>query len=258
MNWAIGLRTVGAGMSALIALWGFLPVFTGRLHTGSITMMVVGALGLFICIRFAAVAAFVGRLWQPMAGRVLLIAVAVIVAALLVLFTVVSVLMVGANFNKLDENATIIVLGAGLWEDQPSKILRGRLNATVEYMEAHPQAVCIVSGGQGADEICTEASVMQAYLINAGIAPERIYVEDKSTSTFENIQFSKEIIEKNGFSSKIAVVTQEFHQYRAQQFAKTAGFTEVGAVTAHTPWDLLGSYWIRDFAGICHMALLGT
>ncbi len=258
MNWAMGLRTVGAGLSALIALWGLLPAFTARLHAGSITMLIVGALGVFVCIRFTTVAAFVGRLWQPVAGRILLIAVAVIAAALVVLFAVVSVMMVGANFNAPDRQATLIVLGAGLRGDQPSKILRGRLNATVEYMEAHPQVKCIVSGGQGADEICTEASVMQTYLLNAGIASERIYVEDKSASTFENIKFSKEIIEKNGLSSRIAVVTQEFHQYRAQQFAKTAGFTEVGAVTAHTPWELLGSYWIRDFAGICHMVLLGT
>ena len=174
------------------------------------------------------------------------------------LFSVVSVMMVGANFNHPTEDATVIVLGAGLRGDRPSKILRGRLNATVEYLNEHPQAVCIVSGGQGPDEVCTEASAMQRYLIEKGIDEQRIFVEDKSTSTFENIQFSKEIIEKHGLNTKIAVVTQEFHQYRAQQFAKTAGFTEVGAVTAHTPWELLGSYWVRDFAGICHMVLLGT
>ena len=258
MTWGLGLRTVGAGISALIVLWGVLPAFTGRLHAGSITMMVVGSALFFVCVWFSSVAKGVARLWQPLGGKIVLIAAAVLAAALVLLFAVVSVLMIRANFNRPTEEATVIVLGAGLRGERPSRILRERLDATVEYLEAHPHAVCIVSGGQGGDEVCTEASVMRTYLLDKGIAEERIYVEDKSTSTFENIEFSKAVIENEGLSSQIAVVTQEFHQYRAQQFAKAAGFAEIGAVTAHTPWELLGSYWIRDFAGVCHMVLLGT
>ena len=258
MTWTVGLRAAGAGLGALIALWGLLPVFTGRLHAGCITMLLVGALLMIVCIRFAEVSALVARLWSSVGGKVALSVLAVVAAVLIVLFAVVSVLMAKAAHNEPHEEATLIVLGAALRGDQPSKTLRGRLNAAVDYLEAHPQAVCVVSGGQGPDKICTEASVMYAYLTQKGIAPERIYLEERSTSTFENIAFSKEVIQKNGLSTRVAVVTQEFHQYRAQQFAKTAGFAEVGAVTAHTPWDLVASYWIRDFAGICHMALLGT
>lgn len=257
MTWGLGLRAVGTGIGALIALWGVLPAFTGRLHAGSITMIVVGLLLCIVCVRFSAVAKLVARLWQPTVGKIALVITAAIVATLMLLFTVVSVLMICANFNRPVEDATVIVLGAGLRGERPSRILRERLDATVEYLGAHPQAVCIVSGGQGGDEVCTEASVMRSYLLDKGIAEERIYVEDKSTSTFENIAFSQKVIEKEGLNPQIAMVTQEFHQYRAQQFAKAAGFTEIGAITAHTPWELLGSYWIRDFAGICHMVLLG-
>ena len=99
---------------------------------------------------------------------------------------------------------------------------------------------------------------MKAYLLKKGIAEERLYIEDRSTSTFENLQFSRKIIQENGLCEAVAVVTQEFHQFRAQAFAKQQGFTQVGAITAHSSWDLLPSYWIRDFAGICHMVLLGT
>ncbi len=258
MTWSLGLRTVGAGLSALIALWGVLPAFTGRLHAGSITMILVGGALFFGCVYVSAVAKVVSRLWQFTGGKIAVIAAAVLAAVLILLFAVVSVLMIRANFSRPTEDATVIVLGAGLRGERPSRILRERLEATAEYLEMHPQAVCIVSGGQGGDEVCTEASVMRKYLLDKGIADERIYVEDKSTSTFENIEFSQKVIENEGLNSQIAVVTQEFHQYRAQQFAKAAGFTEIGAVTAHTPWELLGSYWIRDFAGVCHMVLLGT
>ena len=99
---------------------------------------------------------------------------------------------------------------------------------------------------------------MYAYLVDRGIDPARIYTEDSSTSTFENIRHSQTMIEQHGLSRNVAVVTQEFHQFRAQQFVTKAGLTVSGAVVAHTPWHLLASYWIRDFAGICHMALLGT
>ncbi len=210
-----------------------------------------------MCVRFAAVAALWKRITDTTVGRLLLSVVAAVVAIVLVLFVVVSVIMIRASTEPSPENATVVVLGAGLRGEQPSRILRARLDKAAEFLNAHPQAACIVSGGQGADEPCTEASVMQKYLVRAGIAPERIYVEDRSTSTFENIQFSKDIIKQNGLPTGIAVVTQEFHQYRAQQFARAAGFTDVGSVTAQTEFVFFGSYWIREFAGICRMWLLG-
>jgi uncharacterized SAM-binding protein YcdF (DUF218 family) len=155
------------------------------------------------------------------------------------------------------QNATVVVLGAGLKGDRPSRTLRERLDAAVEYLNAHPDAPCVVSGGQGADEPCTEAAVMKAYLLEQGIAEDRIYTEERAASTDENLRFSLAVIRENGLPESIAVVTQEFHQCRAQAFARRAGFTAVGAVTAHTPPDLLPSYWIRDFAGLCHMVVFG-
>ena len=258
MSWATGLRAAGVGLGAIIAVWGSIPAFTGRFHAGCFTMLLVGALLCVVCLRFSEVSAWVAQMWQHTAGKVVLSVVCAVAAALVVLFAVVSGLMLRAAHNHPIEDATLVVLGAALRGDQPSRLLRGRLDAAAAYLQEHPKAVCVVSGGQGPDEICTEASVMKRYLLEKGIAPDRIYMEEQSTSTFENVKFSKEIIEKNQLNSNIAMVTQEFHQYRAQQFAKKAGFAEVGAVTAHTPLHLLASYWIRDFAGVCHMVLLGT
>lgn len=212
-------------------------------------MVIIGGLIVLLCFRFS----FIGRLWEHTAGKIALITVAAIVAALVALFVIVSAKMIKANTHKPREDATVIVLGAGINGDRPSRILKGRLDAAIAYLEDHPQAVCIVSGGQGPDEICSEAAVMQTYLLERGIAAERIYVEDRSGNTEQNIAFSREIIEQNGLSQNVAIVTQEFHQYRAQRYTMKAGFTSVGAITAHTPWEFLGGYWIRDFAGVCYM-----
>ncbi|MBQ9860991.1 MAG: YdcF family protein [Clostridia bacterium] len=254
----ITLRAVLAVIFLLIGVWGVLPTLTGRFHSGCLTMILVGTLGFISCIAFPQLADFCSRSWQSGAGRVVLCAVAGVVGALVLLFIGLSVCMIRACNSKPSEGATLIVLGAALREDQPSELLRGRLEAAYGYLTEHPDASCIVSGGQGEDEICTEASVMHAYLVEKGIDPARIFKEDASTSTFENIRHSRELIEQHGLSTEVAVVTQEFHQFRAQQFVKRAGLTVSGAVTAYTPWHLLPSYWIRDFAGICHMALLGT
>ena len=155
-------------------------------------------------------------------------------------------------------NVGVAALGAaGLQGDQPSRMLRDRLNAAARYLEANPESVCIVSGGQGADEICTEASVMRRYLLEKGIAEERVILEDKSTNTAENLRFSRELIQSRGLNERVVIATQEFHQYRAQSFAKQEGLEEAGACTCRTPLYLLGCYWVREFAGICRMLLLG-
>lgn len=249
VNWSMGLRAVGVGLGVAVALWGVLPLFTGRLHVGNGVLVLIGALIALLCLRFS----WIVGLWKHTAGKFALVAIAAIVAALAVLFVIVSAKMIKANTHKPREDATVIVLGAGINGDRPSRILKGRLDAAIAYLEEHPQAVCIVSGGQGPDEICSEASVMQTYLLEHGVAAERIYVEDRSENTEQNIAFSREIIEEEGLSENVAIVTQEFHQYRAQRYTMKAGFTSVGAITAHTPWDHLAGYWIRDFAGVCYM-----
>lgn len=254
----ITMRVFVAVICLCVCVWGVLPSFTSRFHSGCLTMVIVGTLGIVACVLFTKIQALCCRAWHSGVGKAVLCSIVGIVGALVLLFLGLSVCMIAACAKRPREGATLVVLGAALREDQPSALLRGRLEAAYVYLTEHPDAPCIVSGGQGKDEICTEASVMKTYLMNKGIDPARIYSEESATSTFENICHSRELIEQHGLSTEVAVGTQDFHQFRAQQFVKRAGLTVSGAVTAHTPWYLLASYWIRDFAGICHMALLGT
>jgi uncharacterized SAM-binding protein YcdF (DUF218 family) len=136
-------------------------------------------------------------------------------------------------------------------------MLRERLDVAASYLKEHPDALCIVSGGQGADEQYTEAYVMKAYLCEQGIAPERIYEEGRSTDTHQNIDYSLAIIREQGLSEQVAIATQEFHQYRAATLARRAGLTDVSAVTTPSTWYLLLCYWVRECAAICRLWLFG-
>ena len=120
--------------------------------------------------------------------------------------------MLQAEPEDLSEDSVFIVYGAGLQGDRPGVTLRKRLDKTIEYMDALPESVCIVSGGQGADEPMPEGVVMKNYLVEMGIDEKRIFVEDKARNTVENIKNSYEIIEKHDLNKNgIVSVSNAFH-----------------------------------------------
>lgn len=117
----------------------------------------------------------------------------------------------------------MIVLGAGLYYDRISSALKRRLDAALIYASRYPQVMIVVSGGQGADEACSEASAMKLYLIENGIDARRIIEEDHSVSTYTNFLYTKRILSMKNI--KMMVVTCDFHMYRAIRFSKQLGFT---------------------------------
>ena len=92
---------------------------------------------------------------------------------------------------------------------------------------------------------------MKDWLVANGIAPERIYMEDKSVNTEENLRFSKRIIDANGLPQRITIVTDAFHQLRADILAKKQGI-ESNNISADTVWYLLPTYWVREWFGIIY------
>ncbi len=170
-------------------------------------------------------------------------------AAFLVLFSVETVLMVNAINATPPEDATVVVLGCAVKGTSPSQMLSLRIDAAERYLREHPQAVAVLSGGQGDDEDISEAQCMFNELTKRGIAAERLYIEDRSTSTRENIRFSAEIIKENGLSENLAVVSNNFHLYRASLVVKNEGYSFY-SVSAGTPLTLFPTYWMREYLGI--------
>lgn len=127
----------------------------------------------------------------------------------------------------------ILVLGAQYKKSGPSKALAFRLDKAIEYLNKNPNTICIVSGGQGYNEPCTEAHGMKLYLIQHGIDSDRILEEDTSTSTIENIIFSQKMIPNN---VTVGIVTNNFHLYRALKIARKQGLHAYGIAASSTWW----------------------
>lgn len=153
----------------------------------------------------------------------------------------------------------IIVLGAGLNGTSPSLILQERLDRAYDYLIDHPNTQCIVSGGQGPDEVITEAQCMEDTLIRMGIAENRIWKEDASSSTAENIRNSLNTIENQTGTrpEEVGIVSSEFHIARAKLIAESQGVSPVG-IPARTTWlSLKINYYVREIPALWTYLLFG-
>lgn len=159
-----------------------------------------------------------------------------------------------AHGTDAPEADYLIILGCKVNGTIPSRMLRQRLDAAAAYLDTYPDAVVIVSGGQGDGENITEAACMYDHLTAAGIAQERILLEDRSTSTMENLRFSMELMEPD---ASAAIVSNEFHLYRAGQMAQSLGL-EPTLIPASTEYPILtASYYLREILAVWKYHLLG-
>lgn len=142
----------------------------------------------------------------------------------------------------------VIVLGAGLKGERPSGVLQRRLNAAFDYWQQHPEVQLVVTGGQGRDEVIPEGVAMARYLEKKGVPAEKILVEQKSTSTEENLLFAKELLAEKGITEKdpIAVVTNAFHCYRGRAYARQVGFSQVSSIPASISVESIPVCYVRE------------
>ncbi len=157
--------------------------------------------------------------------------------------------MVSVDTSEPDDNSTVIVLGAKVYQSGVSVALQNRLNTAITYLSKKPSTKVIVTGGQGSDEPWSEASAAKNYLVDQGIKEERILTEDKSTSTEENLSYSKTIMSENNLGNSIVLVTQSFHMFRASSQAKDLGYT-VYCLPCKTNVWLLPTYYSREVLAI--------
>lgn len=101
-----------------------------------------------------------------------------------------------ARFDALpeDEQLTVMIFGCYVRGEEPGRTLTTRLDAALSLLKRYPNADCIVSGGQGSNEAISEAEAMRRYLVSRGIAEERITLEDRSTNTSENLEYTFAIL----------------------------------------------------------------
>lgn len=169
-------------------------------------------------------------------------------------------IIIKASFGDPDKTCEyMVVLGAKVRADGPSVSLQNRIDKAYEYLTEHPDVIAVLSGGQGPDEHMTEARCMFDELVAMGIDADRLWMEDKATSTWENFQFSLELIEeKTGQRpTKLGVLSSEYHMFRSSLFADAFGVEFVG-IPAHTSRvSQMINHFMREVAGVWHYILLG-
>ncbi|WP_129661519.1 YdcF family protein [Rothia halotolerans] len=159
----------------------------------------------------------------------------------------------------------IIVLGAGLVQGRVTPLLAGRIGRALELYRRERalgrEPVLIPSGGRGPDEPRAEGEAMREYMVEQGIPPESILVEDRAATTSENLRFSRELIDAP--EAEVSVVTSDYHVYRAAMLMRREGLR--GTVTgSRTAAYYVPSAFLREFAAImvmnrvAHLVVLGV
>jgi len=151
----------------------------------------------------------------------------------------------------------MVVLGAGVNGTVPSLTLKNRLDSATDYLHNHPGTVCILSGGQGPGEDISEAKCMYDYLVTRGIDPEFLWIEDQSTSTRENLEFSLNLIEERTGSrpNQLGILSSEYHLYRAALIAKEFGVSALGIPGKTTLPVLFVNYFLREIPAVWYYML---
>lgn len=247
-NW---LRIILGGIGIFCFGLFLLPkVSAGILNIGNITGILVSVMIMAYALFQRRIHGWIRKIWNKgKTNRFLLCIVGGMMAAIVLLATVGTGCMMNACSRTPKSNATAIVLGCRVYGDWPSLMLRERMNAAIEYLNGNPEAMCVVSGGQGSGEDISEAECMYRYMTEHGIDGARIYKEEKSTSTEENMEFSLAVIKQNNLPEEIAIVSNEFHIYRAGLIASDCGL-EFGTVPANTALWLLPTYYVRELYAI--------
>ena len=184
--------------------------------------------------------------------------IAITTAILCIAYAVTATSLMVAYANRKaplsDRPPVVVVLGCYVADGQPSTLLSERIQTAYDYLSEHPECFCIVSGGQGADESISEAECMKRELVKMGISSDRIYKEDRSTSTRENLNFSKAIMEKENLGDTAVIVTNAWHELRASMIASDLDLP-CGLEGASTPPWRLPSNYLRELAGIIHQLI---
>ena len=226
-------------VGVILLLWYLAPLAAGIINVGNGVGMI-----------FSAFLIFFGMFCNALPVGWKRAVIAAMLAVLLIIVTPLSFNMAKyANYKTDDGAQTVIVLGCKVYGTKPSRYLKNRCKKAAEYLEKNPDAVAVLSGGQGYDEDISEAQCMENVLTDLGIDKSRLFKEEKSTSTSENIVFSKAVIEENGFSKSVLIVTNEFHEYRAKLICDKNGL-DFHSSCSHSSFYTFLTYHTREMAAL--------
>ena len=147
-----------------------------------------------------------------------------------------AAVMYGSYNHITGDPQVMVILGCRVMPGgKPSMLLQDRLETALDYLEEDPDILVVVSGGQGSNEPVSEAACMAGWLEERGISEDRIFQEDQSSNTKENLIFSKDLLAREGIDvgeTDVLVVSNGFHLTRARMLAERFGYGEVSTLAA--------------------------
>ncbi len=251
-NWAAVLGWVGIVFFSLSALF-FQFCMVGYSFSALVCLCIVGIILMYKGLRLLSAK-------YPRDARILKRIFTCILCIGLLVVGITEAIIIGASFGDPKEHCDyMVVLGAGVRGNVPSLSLRNRIDAAYDYLMEHPDVTAVLSGGQGEGENITEAQCMFDHLTAMGIDENRLLMEDNATSTWENLNFSLDLIEETSGQrpGKLGVLSSEYHLFRASLFADACGVEFVGVPAKTTKLSLRVNYFMREVAGVWHYLLLG-
>lgn len=150
----------------------------------------------------------------------------------------------------------IVVLGAKVNGETPSRSLNYRIESAYEYLKENPETIAVLSGGQGRDEGISEAECMYRELSKRGIEQKRLIREDQSTNTKENLTFSLKLMSSE--NPTVGIVTNNFHVYRSVLTARKLGITQACGISAKTTFWILPDQMIRELFSLVKFYIYGA
>jgi uncharacterized SAM-binding protein YcdF (DUF218 family) len=213
-------------------------------------------LGIMIFCILACLIILYGRFYEKLVKKKWLTFIIIAILAFVIIM-VVSIGAYGKNDTVTYNEDAVIVLGAGIKGEQVSSLLSRRLDKAVEYAGQNANAVIVVSGGRGPQEDITEALAMERYLLDKGLPKEQIIKEEAATSTYENIQYSKEVLDGYfEYTYEVVLITSDFHIYRSHKLAEKLG---LNATVYHSKidWYSVPMNYSRECIAIIKLWLTG-
>ena len=244
---------VFALIGAILILDTALVLFVSNVNTGAVFPAAMG----FPFLIYGAFYEELNVWFQTDIGLLIKYCFVIGYLAFFLLMAVSLVLIRGAVWRKPKPGAdVVVVLGAGLKDGKPSRLLRNRLNVAMQYAEENYNCKVIVSGGRGKNERVSEAAAMRQYLLEMGFPASRIMLEDRSTTTRENLLYSRALLKRSSIPFRRAILaTSDFHVFRATRLARSIGW-EMEGLSAPSAWYMAFNFYLRETMAIVRQFVL--
>jgi len=236
----------------LLTIYGLVLCILSNLNLGVILVAIFGIITFCIGV-------FYSKIKKLTTMKFFRVCKIFLLSLLCIEISLISFIAIYGFFDNMDYNEdAVVVLGAGIRGDKVTLPLKMRLDKAIEYHYKNPDALIVVTGGQGPQETVTEAYAMEKYLLQNGVDKSKILKEEKATSTFENMKYSKEILD-NYFTNdySVVVITNNFHVFRGTTIAKNIGFKDVTHMHAGLQWYNLMPCFLRESLAVIKMIILG-